>query len=470
MTGKNKMLSLQPALSEGDVKRIHEHSLDVLHSVGIDFKTPKALEILEEKGCQVDYDRTWASIPPELVEWAVDRAPRVVRLRARDPDRDLLLDGSRSYHTTDSQGTQAVDFDTGDLHDSGAEDLRRMLLFADALDKVDIVNVTVSASNIPAHLRTIYHFAQAFTMTSKHVRTGVLSASQVPFLVKLVKAATGSDTFRPIFSAVDCTISPLMHDGLMTEACIELARLDVPILVFPMPLAGGTSPVTLGGTILMHNIEFLSGLVLFQCVNPGTPIIYGSEASQLDMQTGRYGGSADGYGMSPALIHLADFYNLPANLRGLSTKSKQMDAQYGFESIAGTMLSYLSGADEIYSVGLLGAAQILSLEKMVLDNHLIHQIEAMLTPINVDEAHLQADLIKQVGIGGEFLTQRETLKFTRKEYMPLWPPHGKGLKELIRAEAEEILQIHTPPPLPEGAKDNIVEILSEADQVLAGKN
>ena len=216
-----------------------------------------------------------------------------------------------------------------------AEDLKKMLLFADALDKVEIVNVTVSASDIPAHLRTIYHFAQAFTLTSKHVRTGVLNAKQVPFLVELVKAVTGSDVFRPIFSAVDCTISPLMHDGPMTEACIELAKLNVPIMVYPMPLAGGTSPVTLGGTMLMHNIEFLSGLVLFQCVNPGAPIIYGTGSSQLDMRTGRYGGSADGYGTGASLINMARFYDVPANMWGMSTKSKQIDAQYGYEALAG---------------------------------------------------------------------------------------------------------------------------------------
>jgi trimethylamine--corrinoid protein Co-methyltransferase len=237
------MLSLLPALSESDVERIHAHSLDVLKTVGIDYKTPKALEILEENGCQVDYDRNWASIPPELVEWAIKSAPRNVLLEARDPNHNIFLDGSRSYHTTDSQGTLAVDIETGEIHSSNAEDLKRMLLFADALDKVDIVNITVAATDIPAHLRTIYHFSQAFSLTSKHIRTGVLNAHQVPFLVDLVKAATGSDTFHPIFSVVDCTISPLMHDGPMTEACIELARLDVPIMVFPMPLAGGIIPV-----------------------------------------------------------------------------------------------------------------------------------------------------------------------------------------------------------------------------------
>ena len=156
------MLSLQPAISTADVKRIHEHSLDVLENVGIDYKTPRALEILEDKGCHVDYGRNWAFIPPDLVEWAIQQASRNVLLAARDPEHDVLLDGSRSHHTTDSQGTQAMDFESGEVHDSGSEDLKKMLRFADALDKVEIVNVTVSASDIPAHLRTIYHFAQAF--------------------------------------------------------------------------------------------------------------------------------------------------------------------------------------------------------------------------------------------------------------------------------------------------------------------
>ena len=131
------------------------------------------------------------------------------------------------------------------------------------------------------------------------------------------------------------------------------------------------------------------------------------------------------------------------------------------------MLSYLAGADEIYSLGLLGAAQILSLDKMVLDNHIIHQIEAMLASVNLDEAHLQADLIKQVGVGGEFLTRKETLKYTRQEYVSMWPPHGKDLMELVHAEAREILENHTPPPLPNGAAERVKEILEEADKALA---
>ena len=425
-------LALMPVLTRQEVERIHQHSLDLLERVGIVYNTPRALEILEPLGCQVDYDRTWASLPREVVEWALGQAPRVVRLCARDQARDVVLDGRRSHHTTDSQGTQAVDLETGQHRASTAEDLRRGLLFADALDKVEIVNVMVSASDIPSRVRTIYHFALAFGQTSKHVRTGVLHAGQVPFIVEMARAVAPSSNvshkkgeFRPIFSVVDCTISPLMHDGPMTEACIELVRLGVSIMVYPMPLAGGTSPVTLAGTTLLHNVEFLSGLVLFQATNPGTPIIYGTGASQLDMHTGRYGGGADGHGLRLGLCDLARFYNLPVNVGGLSTASYELDAQYGYEATAAGLLAYLAGADEIYSMGLLGSAQILSLEKMVLDNHLARQIEIMARPVPVDEEHLQADLIELVGIGGHYLKQRETRTFTRREYVPTWPPAGK---------------------------------------------
>jgi trimethylamine--corrinoid protein Co-methyltransferase len=459
-------LKLNPVLTRAEIERFHEHSLDLLECVGIDYRTPRALDILAGAGCPVDRERTRARLPRDLVEWALAQAPRVVRLSARDPARDVVLDGQRPHHTTDSQGTQSIDLETGQRHPSTAEDLRRGLLFADALDQIEIVNVMVAAGDVPAHLRTLRHFALAFSGTSKHVRCGVLDPRQVPFLVEMARAAAGGE-FRPIFSATDCTISPLMHDGPMTEACIELARLGVPIIVYPMPLAGGTAPVTAAGAALLHNVEFLSGLVLYQVVNPGTPIIYGTGVSQLDMQTGRFGGSADGHALRLALLDLARAYRLPANLWGLSTASPSLDALYGHEATVQALLATLAGADEIYSAGLLGSAQVLSLEKMVLDNYLARQIALLARPLLTDDAHLQADLIARVGIGGHYLGQPETRAFTRREYVPVWPPAGTTVLEIAREEAWGILNSHEPPPLPAGAAAQIEALLAEADRALA---
>lgn len=463
-------LSLAPPLTAADIECIHERSLVLLEEVGVKYHTPRALKALEMMGCPVDYQSAWASLPRHVVEWAVEQAPGTVRLCARDPKRDVLLDGRRPHHTTDSQGTEAIDLETGLRRDSTQEDLRRSLLFADALDMVEVVNVMVAAGDVSSHVRTVHHFALAFSHTDKHVRSGVLKAEEVPFVLELARASLGDsvDNARPIFSAVDCTVSPLTHDGPMTEACIELARRRVPIMVYPMPMAGGTAPVTRSGTVLLHNAEFLSGLVLFQSVTPGTPIIYGTGASQLDMETGAYASSPTGHGLKLALREMARLYRVPVNLFGLSTASEALDAQYGHEATASALLARLAGADEIYSVGLLGNAQILSLEKMVLDNHLAHQIEAMVAPLVADEDHLQSDVIKRVGIGGHYLSQPETRTFTHREYVPRWPAPGLPMREAIRAEALDILHNHAAPPLPEGAEEEIEAVLAEAGDALAG--
>jgi trimethylamine--corrinoid protein Co-methyltransferase len=283
----------------------------------------------------------------------------------------------------------------------------------------------------------------------------------------MVKAVTGEDTFRPIFSAVDCTISPLMHDELMTEACIELARLAVPIMMYPMPLAGGTSPITPAGITLIHNAEFLSGLVLFQIVNPGTPIVYGVGASQLDMRTGNYGSNATIYGILVALREMARFYNLPVNLWGCGTSSLEIDAQYGFNATSSLLFAYLAGADEIYSMGLLGNAQYLSLEKMVLDNHLTKQVDCMINSIPTQDEDFQMNVIEKVGIGGNFLGERETRDFTETKYVPPWPPEGKTMVGIAREEALEIYDNHVPSPLPNGAEGELERILREADLALS---
>jgi trimethylamine--corrinoid protein Co-methyltransferase len=171
--------------------------------------------------------------------------------------------------------------------------------------------------------------------------------------------------------------------------------------------------------------------------------------------------------MRLALCDMARFYNLPVNLWGLSTVSETLDALYGYEATTQGLLATLAGVDEIYSMGLLGSAQILSLDKMVLDNHLARQIEIMARPFLVDEDHLQAGLIERVGIGGHFLGQRETRAFTRSEYVPSWPPAGADLLDLVHEDALDILHHHQPPPLPEGAADKIEAILAAADEALA---
>jgi trimethylamine--corrinoid protein Co-methyltransferase len=246
-----------------------------------------------------------------------------------------------------------------------------------------------------------------------------------------------------------------------------LAKLRVPILLHPMPLAGATSPLPPAGTILQHNVEVLSGLALFQAVQPGAPLIYAAGPAQLDMVSGNYADSANANAMRLALVDIARFYNLPVNLGGLGTASPRLDAQYGYEASSACLLAYLAGVDEIFSTGLLDSSQTLSLDKLVLDNHLTRELEIMVQPIQIDEEHLSADLIEQVGIGQHYLKRPETLASLREEYVRVWPPVGRDILELARDEAREILKNHRSPALPDGALEKMCEIVGEADRRLA---
>ena len=176
----------------------------------------------------------------------------------------------------------------------------------------------------------------------------------------------------------------------------------------------GLGPLPAAGTILQHNIEVLSGLALFQAVQPGAPLVYAAGPAQLDMVSGNYADSADGNAMRLALVDVARFYNLPVNLGGLGTEAS-------------------------------------SLDKLVFDNHLTRELEIMVQSIRIDEEHLSADLIERVGIGQHYLKRPETLASLRKEYVRVWPPTGRDTLDLVHGEARQILENHRSLALPEGA-------------------
>jgi trimethylamine:corrinoid methyltransferase-like protein len=77
------------------------------------------------------------------------------------------------------------------------------------------------------------------------------------------------------------------------------------------------------------------------------------------------------------------------------------------------------------------------------------------------------NVIEKVGIGGNFLGERETRDFTETKYVPPWPPEGKTMLEIAREEALEIYEKHVPPPLPDDAEAQLERIVREADLALA---
>ncbi|MBI4771478.1 MAG: trimethylamine methyltransferase family protein [Chloroflexi bacterium] len=330
-------------------------------------------------------------------------------------------------------------------------------------------------------MRVLRHFQIGFANTGKHYRTGVQRSEQAPYLLAMADALLGDRgrlRDRPIFSSICCTVSPLQHDGPMTEAHLDLAACGVPILAYPMPLAGATSPVTLAGAVLMNNVEFLSALALYQLASPGAPVIYGAGGATMDMRTGAYvaGGPEAGL-IGIALVQMAHYYGLPVNAGGLATDARTVGYQSGYEGLLNGLLVALAGADEVFGIGMLESAQTLSLPHMVLDAELCRVIRYVRRGMAADDEHLMADLIARVGYGGHFLKEKETRDYFRRgeHFLPqmisheayeAWRAAGKSEEAVAAERARALLREHPVAPLaPEVARE-LEQIMADAAERL----
>jgi trimethylamine--corrinoid protein Co-methyltransferase len=155
------------------------------------------------------------------------------------------------------------------------------------------------------------------------------------------------------------------------EMMIFLAEKGLPCFGSIVPNAGLSSPLTLTGTLVQCNAEFLAISVLMQMVRLGTPLIYSTLPTVADMRTGAYAPGAIETGMLVmGCAQMARFYNVPSGGYIGLTNSKVNDAQSGFETGMSTLAAVLAGVDMLNMGGLLDALLTFDFAKAVIDNEI----------------------------------------------------------------------------------------------------
>ena len=111
----------------------------------------------------------------------------------------------------------------------------------------------------------------------------------------------------------------------------------------------------------------------------------------------------------------------------------------------------MSGATfMLHGCGIVGSYIAMSHEKYLLDEEIIGMLRRMLLPIDVTDERIDMDTIKQVGCGGEYLTNPQTFKYCRSEFfMPdlaqrldysSWMNKGsRDIKDIAKEKLEERL-------------------------------
>jgi len=201
---------------------------------------------------------------------------------------------------------------------------------------------------------------------------------------------------------------------------LDLARAGVPAQIVSMPLAGGTAPVTLAGSVTQHAAETLAGITLHQLAGPGSPIVWGGAPAIFDMRTGGAPmGAVETAMLNLACAEVGKHLGLPTHGYLVATDSKFVDAQAGAESARSAMLGALAGINMISGAGMLESLACFSVEKLVIDAESIASAQRLTRGIEARGETLATAMFAQTGLSGEFLKLKETRALFRQEqYLP----------------------------------------------------
>jgi trimethylamine--corrinoid protein Co-methyltransferase len=189
--------------------------------------------------------------------------------------------------------------------------------------------------------------------------------------VEMARILFGADTLETttvLFSLINAN-SPLVWDATMLGAARAYAEANQAVMMTPFILAGAMSPATVAGTCAQTLAESLAGMAYVQLVRPGAPVVLGSFASSMSMQSG-----APTFGTpEPALVlyamaALARRLGVPFRSGGALTAAKVPDAQAAYESANTMQPTVLGGVNFVlHAAGWLEGGLAMGYEKFVLD-------------------------------------------------------------------------------------------------------
>jgi trimethylamine--corrinoid protein Co-methyltransferase len=193
-------------------------------------------------------------------------------------------------------------------------------LIADYLSEIDVYERAVGAGDVPQETVQLHNAEAWLPNTSKHGFMGPGSGYNIKKIVAMAEAIVGGKEKlqeRPIVSFITCPVSPLQLVQESCEIIMESARSGMACNVLSMAMAGGSSPVTLAGTLVDHNAEILGGLVLSQLTRKGSKFVYGSSTTAMDLRLAAASvGSPECALINAAVAQMATYYLLPSWVAG----------------------------------------------------------------------------------------------------------------------------------------------------------
>lgn len=438
-----------------DVEKLHEATLQVLEEIGMEYQNENVLGILKNAGIKVEGKRAYFT--REQLNKYVNMSPSEFIIEGRDPKYNLTI--NRDMHTYScGYGCSKIREHDGKVRDAHLEDHLKFIELAHQFKHYGF-NGGILAHPNDVNQDLSYQIMNLANMYKSDKPVILMPAHHDIFKQMLDMGCiifAGEENFKRTSKTMTWInpLSPLSVSAEALEAILLCCEYNQTIAITAGGLAGGVTPVSTAGTVVVNNAETLALIALIQIIKPGHSVIHGLSPIVYDMKVNSASVGTPQYTkMSSYGTDLSEYYNIPSRTCGAQSDANGVTAQAGYESMMNIMSARLTNANIILqSGGILDAYATISFEKLIVDFEVISAVEFYFTDPVVDDKTIGIDAIKDVIKNGKnFLSSKHTVKFCRKE------PWQSTIAQIGKLKLND-----TPDNLfKQGIDDQISKILSE---------
>ena len=468
-------------MSEEGLVTIEENADTILEEIGIDFRDyPSALQLLSSAGAEVDGERV--RFPRGMCrEIITASAPAVYTHHGRNPARSVQGGGNATVFAPAYGSPFVHDLDNGRRY-ATIDDFHNFVKLAYQSPHMHLSGGTVCEPvDIPVSKRHLDMVYAHLRFSDKPFMGSVTAAERAQDSVDLARIAFGDDFVEgnTVMTSLINASSPMAWDATMLGAAEVYARNMQATMISPFILAGAMAPVTVAGVATQTLAEALAGMTFVQLVRPGAPVVFGSFASSMSMQTG-----APTFGTpEPALVlytvaALARRLGVPFRSGGNLCASKVPDAQAAAESMATLIPALMGGVNfMLHSAGWLEGGLAMGYEKFVIDADQCGLMAKFVGGVDLSENGQAMDAIREVGPGQHFLGTAHTYAnfetaFARSEVanndsFEQWEEDG-SLDAAQRANGiwKQVLADYEAPAIDEAVDEALLDFIARRKDVL----
>lgn len=460
----------EPLDAEG-VERIHDAAMRILEEIGIEFLHDEARQILADAGCEVAAGATNVRMGRDFVMTQVAKAPSSFTITPRNPGHRVVIGDGHGAFGQVASPPNVSDLDQG-RRSGNRQDFQNLLKLAQSFNCIHLnCGYPVEPIDIHPSVRHLDALFDLLTLTDKALQPYPLGKERIEDAIEMVRIAAGLsreefDATPRMFTTINSS-SPLKHDWPMLDGAMRLARHGQPVIITPFTLSGAMAPVTLAGAVAQQTAEALAAIALLQVVNPGTPVVYGSFTSNVDMKTGAPAFGTPEYIRATQMSgQMARRYGLPIRASNANA-SNYPDAQATWESAFSLQAVSSSHVNVVYhAAGWLEGGLCASFEKFVIDCELLQQLAYYHQPVSVTDDDLAVEAIREVGPNGHFLGCEHTQqRYKTAFYSPFlsdwsnfeqWQQNG-SVTAVQRANRiwKKVLEAYQPPPMDPAIREEL---------------